>query len=390
MTTFDTDELMATAAELAGSDDFGPNGFRDGLTVLCESVAGEAQLNELGEMAVRENIIGSLVNRLRVVDWVRRHPAIAAEPIEAPLVVVGLFRAGTTFLSELLDSDGANRSLLRWEAADSVPPPTATTFRSGPRVDAAAAGIDMLESLNPKIKVVHHEDAHGPTECLTLLGQDFKSLTWEAIANVPSYSHWLLGTDCTSAYEYHRGVLQVLQSDGVRGHWVLKSPNHAIALDALTAVYPDAPLVVLHRDPTVLCASACSLLSTLTGTFSDADHTAYIAEHWTRMLEVSIERIERFRRAHPRHPFLDVQYADLVADPVGTVERIYATCDRELTPPARDAIAAYIDAHPRGRFGTHGYRLDDYGLRAEEMRERFADYVERYAVPDEVAAGLGR
>ncbi|MGE2727554.1 sulfotransferase family protein [Mycolicibacterium pulveris] len=381
MAIFDTDEILASAVELAGCDDFGPDDFREGLTVLCAAAGEEAQLNDLGAMAMQQNMIGGLVNRLKVLDWVREHPAITAELIEAPLVVVGLFRAGTTFVSELLDQDPANRSLLRWEAADSVPPPSPATFRSGPRVDAAAAAIDMLESLNPKIKVVHHEDAAGPTECLTLLGQDFKSLTWEAIANVPSYSRWLLGADHRSAYEYHRTALQVLASNGVRGRWTLKSPHHAIALDALCAVYPDAQLVVLHRDPSLLCASACSLLSTLTGTFSDADHTTYIAEHWTRMLEVSIERIEAFRRAHPDRTIVDVQYADLAVDPVGTVEAIYAGCGRELSPHAREAIRAYVDARPRGRFGAHGYRLADYGLQQGQLRERFADYIARYDVP---------
>ncbi|MFC3778008.1 sulfotransferase family protein [Mycolicibacterium holsaticum] len=386
MAGFDADDIMASAVELAGSEDFGPPDFRTGLITLCASVDEEAQLNDLGDMAMRQNMIGGLVNRLKVFDWVRQHPDIAAEPVEAPLVVIGLFRAGTTFVSELLDQDRANRSLLRWEAADSVPPPNRGTLRAGPRVDAAAAGIDMLESLNPKIKVVHHEDAAGPTECLTLLGQDFKSLTWEAIANVPGYSGWLLGADQRSAYEYHRTVLQVLQSNGVRGRWTLKSPHHATALDALTAVYPDAHLVVLHRDPTVLCASACSLISTLTGTFSDADHTSYIAEHWTRMLEVSIERIEEFRRAHPERRIIDVQYADLAVDPVGTVAAIYAGCGRELSPAARAAVCAYVDAHPRGRFGAHGYRLEDYGLDQGQIRERFADYVERYNVPTEATS----
>ncbi|MGV0716697.1 sulfotransferase [Mycolicibacterium sp. XJ662] len=381
MATFDPDDIMASAVELAGCDDFGPDDFREGLAVLCASAGDEAQLNELGVMAMQQNMIGGLVNRLKVLDWVRQHPDVTAEPVTAPLVVVGLFRAGTTFLSELLDQDRANRSLLRWEAADSVPPPSPETLRSGPRVAAAAAAIDMLESLNPKIKVVHHEDAAGPTECLTLLGQDFKSLTWEAIANVPGYSRWLLGADHRAAYEYHRTALQVLQSNGARGRWTLKSPHHAIALDALGAVYPDAQLVVLHRDPTVLCASACSLLSTLTGTFSDADHIAYIAEHWTRMLEVSIERIEAFRRANPGHTVLDVQYGDLVVDPVGTVEAIYAGCGRELSAQAREAISAHVRAHPRGRFGAHGYRLEDYGLDAGQIRERFADYIARYDVP---------
>jgi hypothetical protein len=380
------DDVMSAAVEAAGTDDFGPDTFVEGLSVLCASANGEAQLNEIGRFALEQNIIGGLVNRLKITDWVRQYPDVVKERIEAPLIVVGMFRAGTTFLSQLLDQDPGNRALLRWEAADSVPPPSPRTFRSGPRVDAANAAIDMLESLNPQMKIVHHEDAEGPTECITLLGQDFKSLAWEAIANLPSYSEWLLGVDYRSAYQYHRTVLQVLQSGGVRGAWTLKSPNHAIAVDALTVEYPDARLVLLHRDPTVLCASACGLISTLTGTFSDADHTAYIAEHWTQMLAESVDRIEAFRLAHPEHEIIDVHYADLVGDPLRTIETIYAACDRELDDRARKAVAACVSANPKGRFGTHGYRLEDFGLQADALRDRFAAYVERYEIPAEVSA----
>jgi hypothetical protein len=386
MPELNADDVMSAAVEAAGTDDFGPNVFVEGLSVLCESANDEAQLNELGGFALQQNIVGGLVNRLKITDWVRRHPDVVQERIEAPLVVVGMFRAGTTFLSQLLDQDSRNRALLRWEAADSVPPPSPQTFRAGPRVDAANAAIDMLESLNPRMKIVHHEDAEGPTECITLLGQDFKSLTWEAIANVPTYSEWLLGADYRSAYKHHRTVLQVLQSGGVRGGWTLKSPNHALALEALTAEYPDARLVLLHRDPTVLCASACSLISTLTGTFSDADHTAYIAEHWTRMLEESVDRIEAFRLAHPEHEVIDVHYANLVRDPLRTLETIYASCDKDLDDQARTAVAAYVNANPKGRFGTHGYRLEDFGLDAHALRDRFAAYVECYEIPAEVGA----
>jgi Sulfotransferase family len=374
------DDVLAEACEKTGLDDFGPDDFREGLAVLCESIKGEARLNELGELAVRDTVVNSLANRLRVFDWIRRHPEVARERIEAPIVVIGMFRAGTTFLSQLLDQDPHNRALLRWEASDSAPPPSPANFRSGPRVDAARLSNDMLEELNPRMTAIHHEDAAGPTECIAVMSQDFKSLSWEAITNVSAYSRWLLTSDQGSAYEYHRSTLQVLQSGGVRGQWTLKSPHHALALDALTAVYPDARLVLLHRDPVVLCASVCSLISTLSGTFSDADHTAYVAEHWTAMLEESVKRIEAFRAAHPEHPIVDVQYADLLDDPLGTVDDLYAACGAELDPGARDAMAAYVTAHPKTEFGTHGYDPAEFGLDAGELAERFAGYVDRYDV----------
>jgi Sulfotransferase family len=387
MTELRAEALVADACAATGLDDFGTDSFRDGLTALCDSLNSDAQLNELGDAAFPGMLTGSLANRLRVVDWTARHPEVAAETIERPLIVIGMFRAGTTLLSRLLDQDPRNRALLMWEAGDSVPPPTPENHRAGPRVDAVHASNAMLAQINPMIEVVHHEQADEATECITVMGQDFKSLTYEAIANVPGYDEWLMGVDQRSAYEYHRSVLQVLQSGGVRGRWTLKSPHHAIALEHLTAVYPDARLVLLHRDPVVLTASVCSLITTLSSTFTDADHRAYIARHWPAMLDESIRRIEVFRAAHPEFPIVDVQYADLVTDPIGTVTSIYSAGGDELDELGAKAIGDYVAAHPKGQFGAHRYDVAEFGLDAGELAERFAAYIGRYDVPRESRVG---
>lgn len=376
----DAEALMAAAVEQTGLDDFGPPSFREGLDVYSASVP-EAQLNDLGHAVVPGNIVGALANRLKVIDWAKTHPEVGDEQIEAPFVVVGIFRAGTTFLSYLLEKDARHRPLFGWEAQDSVPPPDPATVATDPRIEATVIGRQMLDSINPQIKVVQNEEPDGPTECIAVLNQDFKSLLWEALTNVPTYGAWLHGTDHASAYEYHRTVLQVLQSGGVRGRWSLKSPHHVLHLDALTAVYPDARIVVMHRDPLVLSASVCSLISTLSGTFSDADHTAYIAEHWTDMLARSVAALNAFRDANPQVPIVDVQYAELVGDPLATMERVYGAFDDELTGQAADAMRAHVDSRPKGRFGTHRYDLDEFGLDGPALTERFADYVERYQIP---------
>jgi hypothetical protein len=381
------DELVAAAMEQTGLSDLGPDGYREGLERYCAAVTEEAQLNELGANAVPGNIVSSLANRLKVVDYARRHPDVADEQIVAPIVVVGMFRAGTTLFSYLLDRDPANRSLLGWESRDSVPPPAPGEHRSGPRLDAVRAGQAVLESIEPRFKVVQHEEPDGPTECISVMSQDFKSLSWEAIANVPSYSEWLLAVDQRSAYEYHKVVLQVLQHGGVRGRWSLKSPHHAIALEHLTAVYPDARLVLLHRDPVVLCASVCSLITTLSGIFSDADHHVYIAEKWTGLLEQCVARVEAFRTENPSHPIVDVQYADLVREPVAEVRRVYEAFGEELSPEAAAGMADHVRSHPQGEFGVHRYDLSQFGLDGAELTDRFAGYRERYDVPVERPAG---
>jgi hypothetical protein len=376
--------LIAEAVAQTGLDDFGGTELLDGLGVLAEALDTEAELSGFGAVAVRAQIVGALANRLRIVDYAGLHPDVADERIDSPLIVVGMFRAGTTLLSQLLDQDPANRALLSWEAADSVPPPKPGELRVGPRVEAVRAGQAFLSQVNPALNAVHHEEADQATECLGVLAQDFKSLLWEAVAIVPTYSAWLDTADHLSAYRHHRRVLQVLQHGGARGRWTLKSPHHALALEALTTVYPDARLVVLHRDPTVLCASVCSLIRTLSATFTDADHVRWIRRRWPDVLEQCIDRLAAFRTAHPEQPVIDVQYAELMRDPVATVAAVYEAAGSPLDEQAAARMSAYLAANPKGRYGTHRYDLSEFDLNQAEIRERFSAYVDRYGVPVEL------
>jgi hypothetical protein len=380
------DALIAAACEQTRLDDFGSDSFREGLEVLCQSLSSEAQLNQIGAAVVPGAILAGLTNRLKIVEWVKRHPRVSDELIEAPFIVVGMFRAGTTFLSHMLEKDARHRPLLRWEAGDSTPPPAPASLQSDARIAAARAAAAMLDQINPRVRVVQSEEPDGPTECIAVLNQDFKSLLWEAMANVPAYGAWLHAADHRSAYDYHHRVLQVLQSGGVRGRWSLKSPHHALHLEVLNAVYPDARLVMMHRDPLVLCASVCSLITTLTRTFSDADHGRYIADHWTQMLERSVASVAAFRAAHPDKRICDVHYADLVRDPLGTVRSVYAAFGDELSGQALGAMTQHVESHPKGKFGRHAYDLAEFGLDAGAIRDRFRHYVERYGIPLEQSA----
>jgi sulfotransferase family protein len=337
-------------------------------------------------VALESQIVGNLVNRLQVVDWIGSHPEVVNERIERPLFVLGLPRTGTTLLSYLLDADPARRSLMRWEAMSAVPPPEAATFATDPRIDAARESQAMLDAINPAFKAIHYEAPDGPTECVAILSQEFKSLLWETEANVPSYGAWLLECDYASAYAYHRRELQLLQSRAP-GRWALKSPGHCFGLDALIAEYPDARFVMTHRDPVVVCASVCSLVRCLSGTFTDADHGDYINRHWPDVMAEAVRRVMEFRAA--RHhdaegAFFDLAYEDLVADPVGSVRKAYAHFGDELSPAAEAAMQDYAAANPKGTHGSHRYDLDGLGLDGGALRERFSEYEQHYGVHREL------
>ena len=184
MTSMDAAGLLASATEQTGLDDFGDDSFREGLDRLVHSIETESKLNELGQMALPFLITRLLTTRLQVEDWYRRHPEIDEEPIEAPLIGLGLPRTGSTALSFLLAEDPGARSLLLWESNQPCPPPS-TVAPPDPRIAEAAAGLAVQEEMNPRLAALVPAEATGPMECQELMALDFKAHYFSAFAHLP-------------------------------------------------------------------------------------------------------------------------------------------------------------------------------------------------------------
>ena len=380
----DVDGLLEEVATQVGLDDYGDPTFRDGLDPLWYSGMEEADLNAIGLLALEGQVRMNLANRLRVHEWHRTHPDLAEAPIVAPLVLVGMPRSGTTALSHLLAADPDNRSLLAWEANESIPPPTTATYHDDPRFVAARAAPSAVELINPGFKAIHHDEPDDAMECTVLHAQHFQSLIFPTTFNVPSYDEWILSSDWRGAVEYHRLVLQVLQSE-CPGRWQLKSPQYGLLLDALLEAYPDARLVATHRDPVKIAASTFSLLRSLTGTFTDVDHTDYIVSHWPATLSALTDRAMDTRDRIGDDAFFDVAYADVVRDPVAVVGAIYERFGIEWNPEKEAYFRRFHAANPQHKYGTHTYSLAEVGVERAPLEARFARYYERYDVPREAA-----
>jgi Sulfotransferase family len=374
------DEVVGTAASETGLDDLGDPAWQEGLEVLLESVEQEAALNDVGRMILRTWIHERLVNRLRLTAWVAQHPEVRDEQIRRPLVVVGMLRTGSTLLCELLACDPENRPLMKWEGLCSVPPPETATFSTDARIAAEVEKQVAIYSMVPQLKAVHWEPGDGPTECVALLTQSFRAQDWYGLFRVPSFIEWFHGCDMQPAYDYHELSLQLLQS-AAPGRWSLKAPGHLLALDALVTTYPDAQLVVLHRDPVRTVASSTSLSVTARpDSLSEARFEGYFGRMWVDVLGTMVDRLVEHRTRCGDSRFFDLHYRELVADPVGAVARIYEHFGETLSPEAEASMAAYLAAHPRGRHGTHEYALADFGLEEITVRDRFAGYTERFGV----------
>lgn len=221
----------------------------------------------------------------------------------------------------------------------------------------------------------------GPAECLYLLGMDFKSGHFEGMYYVPSYHDWLFAEDLTSAYEWHRRCLKLLQWRAPTERWSLKFPSHLIDLEAIVRVYPDARFVQTHRDPVRSIASVCSLVYGGGHQFFVADpDPAYLGRQWSKIVEEQLRRVCAFRDTHGDDRFVDIDHLELVKDPMGTLDRTYAELGVAMTDEARAGFEARIASNPKGVYGVHHYEPETFGLDTGALDERLAFYRERFGV----------
>jgi Sulfotransferase family len=375
------DDLVARARERAGLEDLGDDSWRAGLRLLVDTVESAPGVNPGGRDYVYGQFVDALWNRLRVVDYLKQHPELAQERVERPLVVLGLPRTGTSLASYLLDQDPRRRSLITWEAEDSVPPSSPDTLRTDPRCLKKKAELDVLAAglKAANIPMVHWDAADGPTECLFVQNQDFKAYLWEAFMPTAAYADWLLETDMTSAYAYERSVLQMLQSNAP-GVWSLKMPSHAVHIEALLATYPDVRIVWAHRDPYKSTASFLRLnyLSrAVLGAEVDVD---VIVPNVLRQLQAHITRPLQARRRIGDDRFFDLHYAALMRDPVGLMRSLYEWAGDDLTPSTEQAMLGWLKRNPQDRFGVQPYCLDGSGVTRADLEPIFADYLSAFDI----------
>jgi hypothetical protein len=381
--TLDENRLLEKAVRKAGSSDFGGDEFREGLRRFLHSAENEADLSLLGRLMVQGYTVDNLCNRLRLVDWRKKHPEIAKEEIVAPLFIVGLPRTGTTILHALLEQDPANRSPLFWEVQFPVPPATPQTWNDDPRIAEDEKILRQLYRLVPGFEAMHPMGATMPQECVAVFTMCFMSEQLQVQFAVPSYQAWLDEQDMHATYEFYKRFLQHLQSGGVRGgRWVLKSPAHLHLIDTLLDVFPDARIVHTHRDPLEVCASVASLTAALRGASTDAIDLEAIGRQqlvwWAKLIERSLE--QRKRLAHRSEQFFDVKMTETVADPLDVVRRIYAQFGYPLTAEVEARMRAFMADHTRDKHGSHSYSAADFGIDPERDRGPFEDYIDYFGL----------
>ena len=366
------DDLHASATRLTGLSDFGDDDYREALEVLLDSYARDEALTPLGSKMSRVFLRGALVARLLSEAAWAQHPGHADVPVTRPVFVTGLPRTGTTALHRLLAADPAHQGLEMWLTEMPQPRPPRETWEHDPVFAGIDAAFAQHHVEHPEFMGMHYMSAAEVEECWQLLRQSFRSISYECLANLPTYSRWLAGQDWTGAYARHRKNLQLIGLPDAGKRWMLKNPSHLFALDAVFATYPDALVVQCHRPAETILASLCSLAQHTTAGWSNSFSGNVIGqdamETWSRGLEL----FDAERAKHDPAQFYDLDYFELIKDPIGVVEAIYRQFGLDFTDAARESMQTMHAESQKGpRAPKHTYSLADYGLTPEEVRERF-------------------
>ena len=368
------DDFMKRASRKTGLSDFGDNRFRAGLDVLIEAFEYEDLAHSFGRIFFREYCVSLLANRLKIQDDLTRHPEILDVPIKRPLFITGLPRSGTTFLHRLMSEDPAGRSMLFWEALEPSPSPEPSTYRNDPRIARATRSMDLLYKLSPRLATAHEFAAESPEEDNNLFAHDFGAGILGFMFDAPNYMRWLDTQDLVPGYRYHKQQLQLLSWKMRADYWILKAPPHLFGLDALLSVYPDANVVVIHRDPLQVMPSICSLAAGFRGMLTNRVDLRKLGEEFVEALLPGTKRSMAARKTIDPERIYDVHYTEMTADPVGTVRAICDHFDYDFTPEYESRTRRYLAANPQHKHGVHRYRLEDFGLDAATVNRHFAGY----------------
>jgi hypothetical protein len=382
------DALMSQAAATAGLDDFGPLTFLEPLGVLLASLRDEAGLSGFGRITMSVQIDQLLRNRLLLTDLLRRHPEIHDIEIRQPIIIAGLPRTGTTHLQNLISADPALRFLPYWESIEPLPAPgdepapadAEATGWVDPRITRSDDNLAIIDQAMPYFRRMFDIGSRHAHEEINLLAIDFSTMYFDTMAPMPTWREYYLAHDQRPHYAYMRTVLKALQFLRGGDRWILKSPQHLEQFGPLIDTFPDATVLVTHRDPVSVIASMDTMLAYTARMHLDPVDPVRIGHHWADLLVGMLDRCMLDRHLLPAGQSLDIRFDEFMADDVGTVERIYGLADQPFDERARSAVSSYLDAHRRNRHGGLIYDLADFALEADDLRARTHAYTEHFGI----------
>ena len=373
--------LLDAASKSAGLSDFGDDWFIEPLTKLVSFINADAGLLA-PDAGGGGRVQSALVDRLQLIQYLKVNPQALDEEVKIACAVIGLPRTGSTVIHRLLASSPKLTSLFWWETAFPLPIPGEQPGDPSPRQEAAKGFVDYLLNEWPDFESIDPMDAMAVNEEVVLLDRTFLSTTYDSMMPIHDYGIWQADQDHTRAYQDLLIWMKVIQhqSPWRRGRkWVLKTPHHVLGgMSGLLSVFPEARLIMTHRDVGQVLPSYCSMCASLSISTSTTYRREDQGAHWTRRFKTGLERLIALRETLPKGKIVDIRYQETVSDPIGVAQKLMEAMGLDFDEIDRAAMVACMAENARDNRPPHKYAAEQFGLSADTIALDFAFYHERY------------
>jgi hypothetical protein len=373
--------LHQTASAICGMNDFGDAGsYRPALQKLLHALDHDTTLTDIGWQKFFDRIVQVLAGRAWSQRGWREHPQSLQYELRPPILITGLPRTGTTALHRVLAMDPQFQGLEYWLIDNPMPRPPRASWESNPLYRRAVDELETLYREVPAMKAAHPIIADEVYECLLLTRQSFLSVDFTTNAHLPSYQSWFLEQDFAPMWRRYRDNLRLIGLHEPDKPWLLKNPASLFSLAGFVDVFPQATIIQTHRNPVTSVASGASLARMARTSYEGPDTSLTAAaarevELWGRGIEMAMD----VRARHPQR-YVDVYFADFASRPMDTIRQIYERCGLTLSDAAADAMQRWLHDNPQGKHGEHRYSLEGTGISEDDIRRRFAPYIELYGL----------
>ncbi|BBX98794.1 hypothetical protein AWC15_09120 [Mycobacterium lacus] len=374
----DAEALHARASADTGLHDFGPGDYRERLDVYLAALRDVDGLHDAGAVNFYAQLLQLLKNRLLLTDLLRRHPEIDDIELRSPVVIAGLPRTGTTHLHNMLAAAPTFRTMPYWESVEPFPLPAEAAAEPDPRRTRTDVAVGVINTVMPHFALMHEMTTDHVHEEIQLLANDFSTMLFETLADVPRWRDYYQAHDQTPHYEYLARQLKAMQFLRGGRRWLLKSPQHLEQVPVLDRVFPDSIVVFTHRDPVPVALSMIAMITYSARMHRSPVPVERIADYWIERLERMLIALIGDRDTIGPDRSIDVRFDDFMANEFGVAERVYALAGEPFTEAVRTATADYLSGHRRGRLGSVETSCAMFGLTEGNLRARFAPYVERF------------
>ena len=335
--------------------------------------------------------LNSLLYRLQELVFARRLRGYELQ--EPPVFVIGHWRAGTTYVHDLLACD-----------PELGAPTTYQCFFPSHFLLTGPLARFWFNLFQPKTRpqdnvAVGFDRPQEEEFALCNLGLGSIYMTWALPHQGPVDLDYLSLRDLSPAERRNwiETFLWFLRRVAYRQkkRLVLKTPQHTARLRLLIELFPDARFIYIARNPLTLFPSTMRLwksMNSIQGLENPPRDDPWLEPFLIDLFMDLFRYYEEDRALIPENQLIEIAYEDLVADPKAELRRVYKHLDLGDFARAEAAVDGYLSR-------TRDYQTNAYELPAEKralILERWAPYIERFGyrqalerTPERVGAGGG-